>query len=241
MPRDMDKRKLLSKDRLSAVMGYVKTLESLLLDHGIALPDRPDVVPPLFAKNNDNHAVPRNETENTIWRDLAAQASLSVRSWSLPSQTSNNISTVMEQLTDTVGSMQIAEDGEFHYFGATSNLHILHVGSLSLPETFINASNQQRQEDILRAYGVDYEVDEELENHLVNLYFSWEDPNIPVVDQHVYFEEKKRCRSAKTKSRKYSEVLTNAMFVFLDLMYWGAKLRNLYSDRSPTGVQSEPR
>jgi hypothetical protein len=211
MPRDVDKRKLLSKDRLSGVMGYVKTLEALLLDHGIALPDRPDMLRSMFAKNSDDHAVPRNETENPV---SAAQAPLSARRWSLPSETSNNLSTVMEQLTDTVGSMQIAEDGEFHYFGATSNLHILHVGSLSLEETFLNASNQQRQEDILRAYGVDYEVDEELENHLIKLYFSWEDPNIPVVDQQVYFSERKQCRGSKTRSRKYSEALTNAMFVF---------------------------
>lgn len=210
MPRGIDKRKFPPKDRLSAIMSYVETLESLLQNHGIGFPKRPDALPPLYPSPAQKH----NEAETPTWKNSSPQTALSVRRGSMLSEAnSNTLATIIDQLTDTVGSMQIAEDGELHYFGATSNLHILHVGSLSLSDSPHIPANQGGHKEILRAYGVDHEVDEELEDHLIKLYFSWEDPNIPVVDQDTFFQERQRCRNGNEKSRKYSEVLTNAMCV----------------------------
>lgn len=217
MPQAVDKRKLPSKERIGALMSYIQTLESLLSEKGIELPQRPENLLPLL---NHESLVPENPHETSsssqdqppsldTW--LAAGGTPEMTDYQL-STTTSNVSTAMEKLTNRVGSMQIAEDGQMHYFGPTSNLHILHVGSLSLIGTSDRQPNLENQAQILRAYGVDRDVDEDFETHLINLYFAWEDPNIPVVDKEIFFRERERCRKLNQTSHKYSEVLTNAMY-----------------------------
>lgn len=129
---------------------------------------------------------------------------------------------LMDQLSGRIGSLQIAEDGQLRFYGATSNLHILHNGPMSLSKSKFRSASEDGA-SLLIGGGVGHHVSEELEDHLLKLYLCWEDPSIHVVDESVFWRERRRCKTTNSSSSVYSEVLTNAMWV---------KARNLKHIRS---------
>ncbi|KAJ6092302.1 hypothetical protein N7467_004271 [Penicillium canescens] len=125
-----------------------------------------------------------------------------------------------------MGSLQIAEDGQLRFFGPTSNLHISHVGPFPLFNSNIR-SVYWNEALILTAAGVNDHVSDELEDHLTKLYFAWENPNIPLVDERTYFREKASYRQLNQPSHRYSEVLNNAICAV------GATLTSRYCPELP--------
>lgn len=117
---------------------------------------------------------------------------------------------IMDQLSARMGAFQIAEDGQLRYFGATSNLHILHNGLSSLSRP-VNRSVRIEGEEVLSRAGLDHTVDRELQRQLEDLYFQWEDPAIHVVDEEMYFLAQNRYYSGEDGTPFYSETLKNAM------------------------------
>ncbi|OAL30328.1 hypothetical protein AYO22_01525 [Fonsecaea multimorphosa] len=117
---------------------------------------------------------------------------------------------LLDQLSGRMGSLQIAEDGQLRFYGATSNLHILHNGPLSLSRSKFRSPSEQGAQ-LLNGAGVGHFVDESLEDHLLRLYFTWEEPSIHVVDESLFWRERMICKGAGQVSTLYSEVLTNAM------------------------------
>jgi hypothetical protein len=117
---------------------------------------------------------------------------------------------IVDQLSARIGSFQIAEDGQLRYFGATSNLHILHNGIFSLSKSPTRSIRIDGKEVLERA-GLGQTVDPEIERHLTNMYFKWEDPAIHVVDEDMYHEEHEKWISGIDGSPFYSETLKNAM------------------------------
>ncbi|ORX97010.1 hypothetical protein BCR34DRAFT_619516 [Clohesyomyces aquaticus] len=71
-------------------------------------------------------------------------------------------------------------------------------------------STPQRIQATLDAAGVSHFVDPDLKEHLLRLYFFWEDPSIHVVKEDVFYRERERCRSGNATSKFYSEVLANS-------------------------------
>lgn len=61
--------------------------------------------------------------------------------------------------------------------------------------------------------GLDHPIAPDVERHLAELYFAWEDPAIHVVDEEVFFLEKQKWKSGHTNTPYYSETLNNAMQV----------------------------
>lgn len=118
---------------------------------------------------------------------------------------------MIDQLSARMGSFQLAEDGQLRYFGATSNLHILHNGAFSLSRTATRSIRTEGNATLHRA-GIGQSVDSEFEKHLEQLYFKWEDPAIHVVDEEMYYMEKEKYHSGEDGSPFYSETLKNAMY-----------------------------
>ncbi|RFU25165.1 hypothetical protein B7463_g11171, partial [Scytalidium lignicola] len=116
---------------------------------------------------------------------------------------------MIEQLSARMGAFQIAEDGQLRYFGATSNLHILHNGLSSLARAPGRSTRSDGEDALIRA-GLGQKISTEAERHLEDLYFDWENPAIYVVDKEMYFEEQIKYRSGKETSF-YSETLKNAI------------------------------
>jgi hypothetical protein len=54
-------------------------------------------------------------------------------------------------------------------------------------------------------------VSPEIERHLADMYFKWEDPAIHVVDEEMYREEHEKWNLGVDGSPFYSETLKNAM------------------------------
>lgn len=119
---------------------------------------------------------------------------------------------IMDQLSARMGSFQIAEDGQLRYFGATSNLHILQNGLPSFSPVPSRSIRAKGEEALSRA-GLGQKVNEDVERHLEDLYFRWEDPAIHVVDEETYFLEKSAYYSGQDERPFYSETLKNAMQV----------------------------
>lgn len=117
---------------------------------------------------------------------------------------------IVDKLGARIGSFQIAEDGQWRYFGATSNLHILHSGLFSLSRPSIRSVRNDGIQALLRAK-LDSGVTSQIESSLEQLYFTWEDPAIHVVDEEMYYEAKKEWLSGVDGSPFYSETLKNAM------------------------------
>ncbi|RDW76947.1 hypothetical protein BP6252_05000 [Coleophoma cylindrospora] len=122
----------------------------------------------------------------------------------------NDDEEIMDQLADRIGAFQIAEDGQLRYFGATSNLHILHTGLSSLSRVFSRSVRTEGEEVLSRA-GLERKISEDLERHLEDLYFRWEDPSIHVVDEEMYFLAKQEYCSGRDGNPFYSETLKNAI------------------------------
>lgn len=202
------------------MISYVQALESLLLQHDIELPvGRPNEIlpsvptppPPMSiddevmirstARRASNHTAPSVGSGICAASDEVPSDLLSMSEDSLHG---------MNSISDRIGSLQVAEDGQLRFFGPTSNLHISHVGPFPLFNSNIR-SVHYNENLILTAAGVAHPVDEELEDHLTKLYFTWENPNIPLVDEEAYYEAKSRYRKLNQTSHRYSEVLNNAM------------------------------
>lgn len=115
----------------------------------------------------------------------------------------------MDQLAGRMGLLRVAGDGQLRFFGATSNLHILLTGIRQNPSSFLES--MQDVQMILDGAGVGISVSMELENHLLRLYFAWEDPSIHVVDETVFYRERANFRSNNETRGMYSETLMNAM------------------------------
>lgn len=220
--QEIDKRRMASKGKISTMVSYVQALESLLLCHHIELPaSRPSQFLPAVstpcpsardsqpttsatAQDISDHTVPSIEQRMSTASNENSPDTQDRLSISGESSYDTNL------ISDRMGSLQIAEDGQLRFFGPTSNLHILHVGPFSLLNSNIR-SVHRNESLILKAAGVDNHVEEELEDHLTKLYFTWENPNIPLVDERTYYQEKSRYRGLNQPSHRYSEVLNNAM------------------------------
>jgi hypothetical protein len=168
-------------------------------------------------KSNSNPSSPQDRIMNTKPRTQSFIEWHDENSW----QNSNNSSNrpalevrdsdeMMDQLSARMGSFQIAEDGQLRYFGATSNLHILHNGVSSLSRT-PTRSVRIEGAAALESAGWAQEVSADFEEHLEKLYFTWEDPAIHVVDKDMYYKEKEKYERGQDGISYYSETLKNAI------------------------------
>lgn len=204
MPQEVDKRKVPSRERFAQQEQYVKFLETFIRNKGIQLP----------AIGSGNYLTPGVEPQADTYLSMISDHSGGLTTPAYyPSQThstDNSADTDVDLLSERLGSLQVAEDGQLRFFGPTSNLHIAHVGPFPLVETAISSIHGQEQ-DILRRACLDQCVDDDLEEHLLQSYFCWENPNIPVVDEATYYKEREIYRRAGLPSHRYSELLTNSM------------------------------
>ncbi|KAF2799540.1 hypothetical protein K505DRAFT_196071, partial [Melanomma pulvis-pyrius CBS 109.77] len=207
----LDKRKIPIKDRLAAVEAYARQLEALLAANGIPLPQEKGLVPMTPAESSNCHQNLQQPGNQSFLNQSDPSVNPETPIAALPSPTSDVSSPLVDQLAGNLGSLQIAEDGQLRFYGATSNLHLLVTGARKSNNsiTFPNPDEIQRT---LHAAGVGHYVEPELEEHLIKLYFCWEDPSIHLVQEDIFHRERRKCKESRTGTSKfYSEVLVNAM------------------------------
>lgn len=208
----VDKRKISVKERLVAAEAYAKELEALLTVHGIPLPkDGPGIAPAVGGQPSATlfpTITPMEEMSHGSRPGSRSVNALSpARMYSPPAEGS---SPLVDQITGSLGSLQLAEDGQLRFYGATSNLHLLIRGARKSANRH-GLAHASEVQVILQAAGVGQMVDTELEEHLIRLYFCWEDPSIHLVQENVFYRERQKCKSDDGTSKLYSEVLVNSM------------------------------
>lgn len=116
---------------------------------------------------------------------------------------------VTRRLSSRLGRLQITEDHQARYFGATSSLHILHNGPDALSQPVIRTIKEHGSSAIVQA-GLEWPGDERYEDHLIDLFFAWHNPLMNVVDPAAFFCAKKLHQQGQ-ETLLYSPFLVNAM------------------------------
>lgn len=120
---------------------------------------------------------------------------------------------VIEQLSHRIGTLKIAGDGHLRFYGPTSNLNLVDVSATQQRQRPDARTVRHDGQDILNHLRVGQPVDQAMEDHLVELYFTWQNPSMYVVDKEMYMTARSRWRNEYDDTPFYSEVLTNAMCV----------------------------
>lgn len=119
---------------------------------------------------------------------------------------------VIEQISNRIGTLKIAGDGHLRFYGATSNLNLVDVSATQQRQRPDARSVRYDGQDILNHLRVGQPVDQGLEDHLVELYFTWQNPSTYVVDKDMFMTARAKWRNEFDDTPFYSEVLTNAMY-----------------------------
>lgn len=119
---------------------------------------------------------------------------------------------VIEQISNRIGTLKIAGDGHLRFYGATSNLNLVDVSATQQRQRPDARSVRHDGQDILNHLRVGQPVDQALEDHLVELYFTWQNPSTYVVDKEMFMIARSKWRNEFDDTPFYSEVLTNAMY-----------------------------
>lgn len=117
---------------------------------------------------------------------------------------------VTNEFSARLGSLLTTLTGDFRYYGATSNLNLAQGRVFSEKSQSVSGRALQTQAR-LEAAGVGHAVPDDLTQHLVNLYFSWHDPSLHVVDKHTFETAREKYIQEKHESTFFSDVLVNAM------------------------------
>ncbi|KAF4464335.1 hypothetical protein FALBO_8836 [Fusarium albosuccineum] len=115
---------------------------------------------------------------------------------------------LVDQLSDRIGSLQIGPGGQVRYYGPTSNFNLVEMPA---PDNLtVHRTVRNDGQEYLDRLGLGKTVPSELEEHLVNLYFAWQDPAFHVVNRAMY-EEGKVNYEKKEDTPYYSESLLNSI------------------------------
>ncbi|KAH7140494.1 putative fungal-specific transcription factor [Dactylonectria estremocensis] len=119
-------------------------------------------------------------------------------------------SEVTNQFSSRLGTLSTTESGDIRFYGATSNLSLV-SGGTTPKELKSLAKAVARAQARLDALGIGQVVDEDLVQHLINLYFAWHDPSLHVVDRVAFEHARAEYQQLGSDRCLYSEALANAM------------------------------
>jgi hypothetical protein len=118
---------------------------------------------------------------------------------------------VTTQISDRMGGLFASREGQWRFYGATSNLHLGRGRSNSGIAS--REFSQQRSQNTarLKLFSVAQTVDESLIQHLVELYFAWHNASLHIVDEVFFREGRDLYLHHGRSSTFYSDFLLNAM------------------------------
>ncbi|KAI0423540.1 fungal-specific transcription factor domain-containing protein [Xylaria sp. FL1042] len=111
-------------------------------------------------------------------------------------------------LSDRMGSLQIEPSGRVRCYGPTSNFNLV---DMPAPDNLtVHRTVRSDGQDCLDRLGIGAAVPPDIEEHLANLYFAWQDPAIHVVNRSVYEEAKDQWQDGE-ETPYYSLALMNSI------------------------------
>ncbi|OKL56201.1 hypothetical protein UA08_08406 [Talaromyces atroroseus] len=119
---------------------------------------------------------------------------------------------VIEQLSHRIGTLKLASDGHLRFYGPTSNLNLVDVTSTSTQRPGPDERSVRHDgQELLNHLHIGQHVEQSLENHLIELYFTWQNPSLYIVEPEMFAIARAKWRDESDDTPFYSEVLTNAM------------------------------
>ncbi|KAH7116381.1 fungal-specific transcription factor domain-containing protein, partial [Dactylonectria macrodidyma] len=116
---------------------------------------------------------------------------------------------LVNQLSERIGSLQIGPGGQVRYYGPTSNFNLV---DMPQPDNMtVHRTIRNDGQEYLDRLGMGKPVPFELEDHLVNLYFTWQDPAFHVVNRAMFEASKASWMEREEDTPYYSEALQNAI------------------------------
>ena len=114
---------------------------------------------------------------------------------------------VTDRFSCRLGRLQLTHDGQLRYFGSTSNLTLLDALVDATPPITV----QKDVSELLENAKLDREADETLERHLLELFFTWQDPSMHVVDAGAFWSCRAQSKCEGVTTSYYSRALSDAM------------------------------
>ncbi|CAM1504965.1 Fc.00g106020.m01.CDS01 [Cosmosporella sp. VM-42] len=127
-----------------------------------------------------------------------------------PESSQDSENELAEQLSNRIGTLQIRLGGHIRFFGSTSNFHLLEMPGTDGTTSGFHPTVQKDGMKYLDLIGLGKHVPSEIEEHLTNLYFAWQDPSSHVVDRRIFGDAKARWHSGQD-TPYYSEALENSI------------------------------
>ena len=122
---------------------------------------------------------------------------------------SHRTETLVKQLAVRIGSLHIGPGGQVRYEGPTSNFNLVDMGE---PDNLtIHRSVRHDGPEYLKRLDIGKDVPPQFEDHLLNLYFAWQDPAFHVVKRSMFDQAKAISRNEQQDTPYFSEALLNAL------------------------------
>lgn len=219
-----------SKLAVTQLLERVRLLEKTLKEHNIPIPS--SLPPqPIYSATPPNGRVPgpsdtlvsggwstvsllKDNEDSANWEGDDRERALIERIDGRNNLTAG-LDPEMELLVKRTGSLQFTEQGQLKYFGTTSNVHFLRT-AIPFRPSFHGVAFGDSHETWLERAGVGYSFPREVEDHLIKLYFTWQNPYFNVVDRDTFMEARAQALSGSASNKSpafscYSELLVNAM------------------------------
>ncbi|KAF4126963.1 Fungal trans [Geosmithia morbida] len=139
----------------------------------------------------------------------------------------------MAQLTGLVGRLAVVDDGQLHYFGSQSSLNLPREADSSgtaaplIPRLKVESQGVAAA----RQLGTSVDVAVELQEHLLDLYWRWQNPWNYIVHKGAFL----RSRRGQDDGRYCSPGLLSAMFAIAARFSDRVELRSVPDDPSTAG------
>ena len=114
---------------------------------------------------------------------------------------------VTDQLSCRLGRLQVTHDGQLRYFGSTSNLTLLDALVDVTPPVAI----ARDAPELLENAQLDHEIDAGFERHLLELFFTWQDPSLHIIDAESFWRARAQSQDESLVTPYYSRALSDAM------------------------------
>ncbi|KAI7210381.1 hypothetical protein KC333_g8257 [Hortaea werneckii] len=118
---------------------------------------------------------------------------------------------VTSHLSNRLGRLLPSKNGQWRFYGATSNLHLM--DSKATSEVAVKSFSLQESKiaSRLELFHVDHQLDVDESKHLIKLYFAWHNASLHIVDKEVFESALEMYEREQKQSSFYSPFLFNAM------------------------------
>lgn len=124
------------------------------------------------------------------------------------SENPTEIEDLINEISDRVGTLRIGPSGKTQFCGPTSPFNLTGIVDPEGPEE--SPLKRDLPLEYHDRFGSEPEISPAMEEHLINLYFCWQDPSFHVVDRKIYEEAKAKWQDME-ETPFYSHALRYAM------------------------------